>query len=100
MISYEPFWNMMKQRGISTYALENKYGLTSSEIHRLKHDHNFTINFIDYLCILFDCNIEDIVIHCVVQSTKKKVKKYYSTLLLKYYSTFCTTFSPASQLVT
>lgn len=64
MISYQPFWDMMTEKGISTYALENEYNLNRSEISRLQNDHNFNINFIDYLCTVFDCQIQDIVIHC------------------------------------
>lgn len=63
MISYKPFWEMMQKKEISGYALINTYGLCKSEVNRLKHDHNFNIYFIDYLCTLFDCDIQDIVIH-------------------------------------
>lgn len=45
MISYEPFWKMMKAKGISGYALVNTYGLCKSEVRRLKQDHNFNIFF-------------------------------------------------------
>jgi DNA-binding Xre family transcriptional regulator len=68
MISYQPFWEMMQKKNISTYALEYEYGLNKSEIHRLKHDHNFNIFFIDHLCSLFDCEIEDVVIHCSISN--------------------------------
>ena len=63
MISYEPFWKMMNERGISTYSLQYTYNLNPAIINRLKHNHNFNIEYIDYLCTLFDCEIQDIVCH-------------------------------------
>lgn len=63
MMSTEPFWKMMKKRGISTYALEYDYELNPAEISRLKHNHNFSLNTLDRYCELFECRIEDIVVH-------------------------------------
>lgn len=61
MISTRPFWNMMKQRGISVYSLEYDYHLNPAEISRLKNNHNFVLSTIDRYCELFNCRIEDIV---------------------------------------
>ncbi|HCE26221.1 MAG TPA: XRE family transcriptional regulator, partial [Ruminococcaceae bacterium] len=36
MIVYTPLWDTMKKRGISTYALINKYNISSSTINRLR----------------------------------------------------------------
>lgn len=71
MFSYEPFWKMLSEKGISTYDLEYTYHLNKSEIHRLKHDHNFNIGFIDHLCTLFDCRFENIVTHVSSDPYKK-----------------------------
>ncbi|MGN0318674.1 MAG: helix-turn-helix domain-containing protein [Lachnospira sp.] len=54
---------MLKDKGISSYKLENIYGINPSIINRLRHDHNFNIGYLDYLCELFDCEIGDIVEH-------------------------------------
>lgn len=61
MIVFDPFWDMMKKRKISTYALEYTYGLNPSEISRLKNNHNYTLNSIDRFCILFQCQPSDIL---------------------------------------
>ncbi|MDE7477918.1 MAG: helix-turn-helix transcriptional regulator [Lachnospiraceae bacterium] len=63
MMKLSPFWDMLSRRGISTYDLEYKYDINPAEISRLKHNHNFTLSTIDRYCELFDCRIEDIVIH-------------------------------------
>lgn len=61
MISYKPLWKMLAERNINTYKLEKDYGLNKAIIHRLKHNHNITLNTLDQLCQLFDCKVEDII---------------------------------------
>lgn len=61
MISYEPFYNTIKEKGISTYKLINQYGLSRSLLDRLKHNKPLTIVTIDDLCKILDCKVEDIL---------------------------------------
>lgn len=61
MIVYTPLWETMKQKGISTYTLINKYHVSSSTIHRLRHNLGVTTQLLDDLCGILDCKIEDIV---------------------------------------
>ncbi len=60
MIVYTPLWDTMKKRGISTYALINKYNI-SSTINRLRHNMGVTTQLIDDLCEILDCKVEDIM---------------------------------------
>lgn len=61
MISYEPLWETMRQRGISTYTLINKYGVPSSTVHGLKHNQNITMYTLEKLCTILDCTPDGIV---------------------------------------
>lgn len=61
MIVYTPLWKTMKDKGISTYALINKYNISSSTIQRLRHNQGVTTQLIDDLCRILDCNVEDIL---------------------------------------
>ena len=63
MISYEPFYNTIKEKGISTYKLINQYGLSRSLLDRLKHNKPLTTVTIDDLCKILDCKVEDILIY-------------------------------------
>ena len=38
MISYEPLYKTMKEKGVSTYKLVNDFGISSSLLDRLKHN--------------------------------------------------------------
>ena len=61
MITYKPLWETMKEKGVTTYTLINKYNISSSTIHRLRHDQGVTTQLIDDLCQILDCNVEDII---------------------------------------
>lgn len=36
MISYEPFWNTLNSRDMSTYDLIYRHGLSANTVHRMK----------------------------------------------------------------
>ena len=61
MISYEPFFQTLKERELTTYKLINTYGLSSSLIDRLKHNKPITTVTINDLCRILDCEVEGIL---------------------------------------
>ncbi len=63
MISYNRLWDYMKKNKISQYKL-TKSGISHSSLTRLKRDQSVSLETIDKLCGILDCNIEDIV-ECV-----------------------------------
>lgn len=61
MISYEPFWRTLKNKNVSTYALINKYGISSATIDRIKKNGGITTAKLDDFCKILDCEIQDII---------------------------------------
>ncbi len=61
MISYEALWNTMKTRGITTYTLINKYGINPRTINNLRHNQSITMITLERLCIILDCNPNEVV---------------------------------------
>lgn len=61
LISYAPLWRTMREKGVSTYALINRYGISSATIDRLKKGGGITTTKLDDLCKILDCRVEDIV---------------------------------------
>ncbi len=61
MITYEPFYETLRQKGISTYKLINTYNVSRSLIDRLKHNKPISTQTIDDLCTYLDCRVEDIL---------------------------------------
>ena len=61
MITYEPFWNTIKEKGISTYALIQKHNISSATINRLRKNQGISTLTIDDLCRILKCRVEDIL---------------------------------------
>ena len=64
MISYKPFYDTLRQKGISTYKLINQYGVSRSLLDRLKHDKPISTVTLDDLCKILSCRVEDIIVLC------------------------------------
>ena len=62
MISYEPLYRTLKEKGISTYKLINQYGISRSLLDRLKHNRPISTVTLDDLCKILHCKVEDILI--------------------------------------
>mgnify|MGYP003558885992 FL=1 len=63
MISYEPLYRTMKEKGFTTYKLINEYGISRSLIDRLKHNRPITTVTLNDLCTILDCKVEDILLY-------------------------------------
>lgn len=66
MIDYTPFWETLEKSGENWYTLTNKYHISHSTLHRLKHNKDISTKTINDLCRILDCRIEDIA--CYVPS--------------------------------
>ncbi len=62
MISYEPLWKTMKEKGFSTYTLRVKNNISSGTVQRLKRGESVSTNTLDDLCKILDCELHDIAI--------------------------------------
>ena len=63
MISYDPLWKTMKERGATTYTLQVKGQISSSTIRRLKAGDSVSSNTLDALCKILQCDLADIVLY-------------------------------------
>ncbi len=63
MISYQPLYHTMKEKGVTTYKLINHHGISRSLIDRLKHNKPITTVTLNDLCMILDCRVEDILVY-------------------------------------
>ena len=63
MIDYSPFWNTLKKSNENWYTLTNKYHLSHSTLHRLKHNKDISTKTINDLCRILNCKVEDILLY-------------------------------------
>lgn len=63
MMSFEPLWNTMKQKNITTYKLIKDYNMSRGMLDKLKHNRNVTLETVERLCEILDCRVEDVVVY-------------------------------------
>lgn len=61
LISFAPFWETLKKKNISTYALINKYNISSATIDRMKKGGGISTMKIDDFCKILNCKVSDII---------------------------------------
>ena len=61
MISYEPLWQTMKRKGITTYTLIYKEGFSAYTITCLRKNKSITMLTLEKLCAALDCTPNDVV---------------------------------------
>lgn len=60
MITFEPLWRTMKDRGVSQYKLIKEYHISTGQLDRLRKNGNVSTYTLDQLCRILDCRLEDI----------------------------------------
>lgn len=60
MILFDKLWETMREKGVSTYVLREKYNIDTRTIRRLKANKNTTTDTLNTLCSILDCRLQDI----------------------------------------
>lgn len=61
MISFEGLWRVMREKGVSQYALIRKYGVSPAQITRLKRNESVSTHTIEMFCRILNCQVGDIM---------------------------------------
>lgn len=60
MISFEPLFETMKRKNVSSYALE-KAGFSRATYYAIKNGKSISTNTVNQLCRLLHCDVSDIM---------------------------------------
>lgn len=60
MISYEPFFRTLKEKGITSYKLA-KMGFPPSNYHAMRRGHHISTQTLNALCTILECEVSDII---------------------------------------
>ena len=60
MIVFDKLWDVMKEKGVTTYQLREKCGIDSKTVRRLRANDNMETKTLNKLCTVLDCKLEDI----------------------------------------
>lgn len=63
MISYEPFWETLKNKEFTQYKLMKEYKISAGQLSRMRANQNISTHTIDILCSILDCRVEDIIVY-------------------------------------
>ena len=63
MISYDPLWETMKRKGVTTYALIKNYGFSRGTLDSLKQGRNISTATLNDLCNILSCRVEEVLFH-------------------------------------
>lgn len=61
MITYEPFYATLKERGLTTYKLIQQYGVSRSLLDRLRHNKPISTVTLNDLCTILHCRVQDVM---------------------------------------
>ena len=61
MISYDNLWNVMREKGISQYALIKNYHISPAQITRLKRNESVSTHTLEMFCKILNCEVGDIM---------------------------------------
>ncbi len=61
MITFDPLWKTLKDKGISQYNLIENCEMSRGMLDNLKHNRSITLHTLNDLCNMFDCDISDII---------------------------------------
>ncbi len=61
MVNYEPLWQTMKEKGVTTYMLIAKYNVNPRTINNLKHNKGITVDTLEKLCKVLECTPNDVI---------------------------------------
>lgn len=61
MISYEPLWETMRKRNVTTYTLIYKLGFSPNTVQNLRCNRSITIYTLEKLCTALECTPNEVV---------------------------------------
>ncbi len=71
MISFDRLWEVMKDRGISQYALIHRYHVSPGQITRLKRNESVSTHTVEMFCKILRCQVGDIMEYIEDETTER-----------------------------
>ncbi len=85
MISYEPMWNTLQNKGITKYQLIYYYGLSSNTLRRMSHNEAISSTTLNELCLILDCSIDDIMKFEPTESELQDIEQRKQQITAKFH---------------
>ena len=63
MISYDPLWDTLRRKQITTYTLIKDYHFSRGTLDSLKQGRNISTATLNDLCRILNCRVEDVLVY-------------------------------------
>ena len=63
IITYDPLWETLRRKDISTYALITIYSFSRGTLDSLKQNRNISTATLNDLCNILSCKVEEVLVH-------------------------------------
>lgn len=63
MISYQPLWETMQRKQITTYKLLKDYNFSKGTLDSLKQGRAITTTTLNDICKMLDCRVEEVLVY-------------------------------------
>lgn len=60
MIRYDPLWRTMAEKGVTTYALRFKHGMSHATVQRLQSNMPVSTHTLNRLCAILHCPLDQV----------------------------------------
>ena len=60
MIRYDPLWRTMAEKGVTTYTLRFKYGMSHATVQRLQSNMPVSTHTLNRLCAILHCPLDQV----------------------------------------
>ena len=63
MISYDPMWETMRRKKITTYRLIKDYNVSKGTLDSLKQGRTMSTVTLNDICRILDCKVEEVLLY-------------------------------------
>lgn len=74
MITYEPLWTTLQQKGITKYQLIYHWGISSNTFRRMSHNEAISSNTLNELCLILGCQVQDVMKFVTTEEELKQIE--------------------------
>ncbi len=63
VITFEPFWETIKNKNISQYTLIKDYGFSTGTLDAMRKNESVTLKTINDICNKINCDVTDVIMY-------------------------------------
>ena len=63
LITFDPLWETMKKKGVTTYTLITKYSFSKGTLDAMKHNRSITLTTLNDICSILGRSVEDVILY-------------------------------------